>query len=594
MDHPVEWLAPAPLWDAALADDGTRRFREPALLRYASDGFFDELTGDLAAAAPATPGTGAPAAPDLVDLVGLAGLAGLSGRVARPETWDRPAAGWAPAGDPSLDADLKLYQPVHKRYYLVAASLVCRRSGLPQRKVAAAAGESASLLVRRLVPRSGVAGANLDPRDPSTYAEHAWVGDRSAGRWQPAPADGAPLTGEERLGLFSLPFRDAAGRNRRLHAALLPVAGRELYEGAAPASAPISAPPPAPAPAQGDALAALSDPRKAAWASGPFVALRDLADLSPPPDLGDEIARELLRFALLDLADLLSSELPALWDALVAGSPAGLSAPLAAVFARLDQPALPWGGRWRDALVRAEKQRQVLLGQAPAPSGQAPAIPSNLTLAQIRPAAGLLLGGQFQNALYAAFDAVPAGSQSAGGSGSGVPSPAAGAPEAEARAAASSAGAPGELDGAWYVARCVYERPRCAEYAPPVVSAPSRPFHMAPFFDPDAPARQLTIRLPLDTSIKGLKRFPKGVSMLLSNKLRRQLERVQGAKLSDIDDGNLPDESGWTLGMICSFSLPIITLCAFIVLMIFLQLLNIVFWWLPFLKICLPIPVRSE
>jgi hypothetical protein len=53
-------------------------------------------------------------------------------------------------------------------------------------------------------------------------------------------------------------------------------------------------------------------------------------------------------------------------------------------------------------------------------------------------------------------------------------------------------------------------------------------------------------------------------------------------------------DPGWTLGMICSFSIPIITLCAFIVLMIFIQLLNIVFWWLPFLKICLPIPVRSE
>jgi hypothetical protein len=41
---------------------------------------------------------------------------------------------------------------------------------------------------------------------------------------------------------------------------------------------------------------------------------------------------------------------------------------------------------------------------------------------------------------------------------------------------------------------------------------------------------------------------------------------------------------------VCSFSIPIITICAFIVLNIFLQLLNIIFWWLPFLKICIPLP----
>ena len=46
--------------------------------------------------------------------------------------------------------------------------------------------------------------------------------------------------------------------------------------------------------------------------------------------------------------------------------------------------------------------------------------------------------------------------------------------------------------------------------------------------------------------------------------------------------------------MICSLSIPIITLCAFILLFIIVQLLNIVFWWIAFFKICLPIPVKSE
>src|SRR5262245_5885521 len=108
MNHPVEWLAPAPLWDLALADTGNRRFREPAVLRYASDGFFDELTADVAAAG---------AAPSAAS--------GLAARVARPETWERPAAGWATDG--SLAGPVKLFQPAHQRYYLLAASLVCRR-----------------------------------------------------------------------------------------------------------------------------------------------------------------------------------------------------------------------------------------------------------------------------------------------------------------------------------------------------------------------------------------------------------------------------------------------------------------------------------
>ena len=48
------------------------------------------------------------------------------------------------------------------------------------------------------------------------------------------------------------------------------------------------------------------------------------------------------------------------------------------------------------------------------------------------------------------------------------------------------------------------------------------------------------------------------------------------------------------LGKICSLSLQIIMLVAFIVMFIFLILLNIVFWWLPFLKICFPVPMPAS
>ena len=46
--------------------------------------------------------------------------------------------------------------------------------------------------------------------------------------------------------------------------------------------------------------------------------------------------------------------------------------------------------------------------------------------------------------------------------------------------------------------------------------------------------------------------------------------------------------------MICGFSIPILTICAFIVLQIFLALLHILFWWLPFVRICIPFPMIQE
>lgn len=45
---------------------------------------------------------------------------------------------------------------------------------------------------------------------------------------------------------------------------------------------------------------------------------------------------------------------------------------------------------------------------------------------------------------------------------------------------------------------------------------------------------------------------------------------------------------------ICSFSLPVITLVAMILLMIMISLLNIVFFWLPWVRICLPFPKSDK
>jgi hypothetical protein len=42
--------------------------------------------------------------------------------------------------------------------------------------------------------------------------------------------------------------------------------------------------------------------------------------------------------------------------------------------------------------------------------------------------------------------------------------------------------------------------------------------------------------------------------------------------------------------MICSLSIPIITLCALFMLMIMISLLDFVFRWMPFFIFCFPVP----
>jgi hypothetical protein len=140
----------------------------------------------------------------------------------------------------------------------------------------------------------------------------------------------------------------------------------------------------------------------------------------------------------------------------------------------------------------------------------------------------------------------------------------------------------------------VYERPQCGRATPPVVSKPSRAFELASFFDPDAPARPIRIQMPLDTTIAGLRASPKNFAVVISDELRRQMSRAQAAGMQGLMDGDVPEGQLPGLGMICSFSIPIITICALILLMIIVQLLNIVFWWLPLFRICLPVPAKAK
>jgi hypothetical protein len=68
---------------------------------------------------------------------------------------------------------------------------------------------------------------------------------------------------------------------------------------------------------------------------------------------------------------------------------------------------------------------------------------------------------------------------------------------------------------------------------------------------------------------------------------------MQGTTMSGLMNGSGGGPS-LSLGWLCGFNIPLITICAFFVLNIFLSLLNIVFFWLPFIKICIPFPKVSD
>jgi hypothetical protein len=132
----------------------------------------------------------------------------------------------------------------------------------------------------------------------------------------------------------------------------------------------------------------------------------------------------------------------------------------------------------------------------------------------------------------------------------------------------------------------VLRRP-CEDPPSDVVGDASERFTIASFFDPDAPARTVRIQLPLKTSIADLRKYPKNVGFVLSDQLREQMSRV--TDLKRIMEGQLASGDEFNIGLLCSFSIPIITIAALMALMIIIGLLNIVFWWAPFLRICLPI-----
>ena len=161
-------------------------------------------------------------------------------------------------------------------------------------------------------------------------------------------------------------------------------------------------------------------------------------------------------------------------------------------------------------------------------------------------------------------------------------------------------------DTSQFCLRFVHLNEDCGPLHPPTLSEPSARFELASFFDPDAPARPVRITLPMDTSPAGLRKHSRGTAFVLSNMLCGQVQRAKGLGFVDLVRQVLPwplhkdisvgggsggcKSGSVDIGMICSLSIPIVTLCALILLLIIVSLLDFIFRWLPWLIFCFPVP----
>lgn len=568
----VQWLAPSPLWSAftptTAGQANVAAFRGPALLRFSSDSFMQDLQSLLAT----SPGS-------------------LTGYIAQPENWRVPTVGLNPTTSAAASEDtptiLKLFQPTHARFYLVSASLVCGLPGLPDHRVVLNKGERTAFVLRRLQLKSSATVTAGSPFDPTQYDQFAWVVNATTSGWAAVSGSGL-VQGEDQLPLFNLQF-GKSGSRRRIFAGLIPVSRRQTYvAGRAlqfPAQQPKTPPPP-PVPALTD------DPRKIEFQRqvlDPWVDLEDYYDNvnnSSPPASSEVLTQvnfgvlQGSAFILIDFNQFLHDNLPDVFNAVQTPSTASTLQPAqASLYQTLSATVFQSapGVSLAIALQQMQQQYQSAFENEVLVEGSQPGPPTNypgflLTDGSLAPllqrSGGPTTSRQIQSLVEAALD-------EAG------PAPGSNVPPLPIH--------PTNPQGDdWFVVQCVYQRPQCGINAPPVLSQPSLPFQMASYFDPDAPARVVQVALPVDTSPAALRKYDKGVAFMISDQLGMQMSRVKG--LQNLMNGDVGAPDGFGLGMICSFSIPIITICALIVLFIFVLLLNIVFFWLPFLKICFPLP----
>jgi hypothetical protein len=605
MERHIEWTSPAALWDqfnGPTSASQRRVFRTPAILRFATDDFMQDFISVMqndprrAADLLAVPETWRKPAADLdVPRVkgGLMGVLERARTVAVRKLEARQGVVRTTAWNDAPPAlPLKFYQPAHQRYYLVTAALICRTAGLPDRAVDSTRQEKATFVIRMLQPPGGT---TVNP-DPAQSAELALVGNE----WKPV-SDGATLVeGETQYPLSPFTYTEVDGRKRRVFNGLIPVAKRENLVAAKTPNADANTPALTPIDAR---QMMLKTQVIAPWASLTDVArlaaqqVDQSIEAAPDPAANIAATRKAANeqiqtvswYILLDLDDWLRENLPEVRQAVIASSSEGLTeTKFAAAYQQLQNTQ-----RNGISLIAAmngiragREQLETVKTVYRAGSSDWPAtLFQFVTADQVDFATDKAQRASLETALAAALDQPLPGAVSI-------------APRQLAQASATVHRSP------WFTVRCVFERPNCTGVKPAVVSDPTASFQMAAFFDADAPARPIRIAMPADTTPAGLRKFDKNTAFVMSDVLCGQVESMRGLSFGDLIRAVLP----WPLhkdlnasptpctsgtdpgGTVCSFSIPIITICALILLMIIIKLLDIVFFWMPFFQICLPLP----
>lgn len=137
-----------------------------------------------------------------------------------------------------------------------------------------------------------------------------------------------------------------------------------------------------------------------------------------------------------------------------------------------------------------------------------------------------------------------------------------------------------------------FVRVRREDGCPPTLvwSEPSETFEIAAWHE-NGPGPTPVVELPDPFGEGGIERFKPNVAFSVPGSIVDILRNNDPLKLAA---GEGQDSRGLGIGWLCGFNIPLITLCAFIVLSIFLGLFNIIFWWLAFIRICIPFPVRKQ
>ncbi len=113
----------------------------------------------------------------------------------------------------------------------------------------------------------------------------------------------------------------------------------------------------------------------------------------------------------------------------------------------------------------------------------------------------------------------------------------------------------------------------------------SKPFRVVSMMDPEA-VRPSVIQLPELNDIK--RGFAKGVTFLTPKSLADIMEQMTPTAEIGVKQNNKKNRLAACLGFSLSFSIPIITICAMILLMIIINILNIFLKWLPWAFMKLP------